>query len=259
MCHGDHLPPKYTALNKHAEALQLSRHCFAAPIPNREDYESHDQYFEACDLWNDFVTVGKKMDSTDNRLDYIVAANDLRDLIPTWRAQLSNTKLHSFSLSHADLSANNTFVDDDFNITCIIDWAFSSTVPGALMLAPPALPQSRYELDDYLIQAFRNGVELAITEDTRNEQSKSNKVALEILQQSRFAWLLSRLPNYDSTDDHRLFAAIWRHIYGQEKDASSHYTEKRSSSSFIELYNGIRLEDQPIQKITKGRAGLLSG
>ncbi|GAT25121.1 RNase H domain containing protein [Aspergillus luchuensis] len=52
---------------------------------------------------------------------------------------------------------------------------------------------------------------------------------------------------FDSTDDYRLFAAIW-----------SYYTEKPSSPSLIELYNDIRLEDQPIQN-WKGQAGLLSG
>ncbi|PWY77773.1 hypothetical protein BO83DRAFT_397224 [Aspergillus eucalypticola CBS 122712] len=49
-----------------ADCLQLSHHCFVAP---------------AVDLWNDFVTVGNKIDSADNRLDYIVAGDALRDII----------------------------------------------------------------------------------------------------------------------------------------------------------------------------------
>ncbi|GJP93654.1 hypothetical protein AnigIFM63604_000182 [Aspergillus niger] len=87
------------------------------------------------------------------------------------------------------------------------------------MIASPGLSQSRYELDENLVQAFQNGFAAAAAEDT--------------------------------PDDYNLLFAVWEHVYGQGKDARSYFTEKRSSSSFIELDNDIRLEDQPIQKIKK--------
>ncbi|GKZ60346.1 hypothetical protein AnigIFM49718_006688 [Aspergillus niger] len=45
--------------------------------------------------------------------------------------------------------------------------AFSSTVPEALMIASPGLSQSRYELDENLVQAFQTGFAAAAAEDTR--------------------------------------------------------------------------------------------
>lgn len=137
--------------------------------------------------------------------------------------------------------------------------AFSSTVPEALVIASPGLSQSRYELDENLVRAFQTGFEAAAAEDTRNEQTVTNKITLEILQQSRCSWMLTRLLNFDSTDDYSLLFAVWEHIYGQGKDARSYFTEKRSSSSFIELDNDIRLEDQPCQKIGKAERDYFRG
>lgn len=57
------------AFAQHAEILSVGHHCFVAPIPSREDYESDSEYHAACGLWNDFVTVGAKIDSAANRLD----------------------------------------------------------------------------------------------------------------------------------------------------------------------------------------------
>ncbi|GLA22105.1 hypothetical protein M752DRAFT_295198 [Aspergillus phoenicis ATCC 13157] len=52
---------------------------------------------------------------------------------------------------------------------CLNEAAFSSTVPEAQMIASPGLSQSRYELDENLVQAFQNGFAAAAAEDTRNE------------------------------------------------------------------------------------------
>lgn len=62
-----------SALLEHAEILQPSHHCFVAPVPLQEDYQFNIQYRSAASLWNDLVTVGCKTDSSDNRLDYIIA------------------------------------------------------------------------------------------------------------------------------------------------------------------------------------------
>lgn len=98
-----------TAFTEHAEALPLSHHCFVAPVPQRDDYESDSQYHRACDLWNDFVAVGSKLDSSDNRLDYIIAGDSLRDIIQRLDPE---TTLESFPLYQPDLSVNNIYVDE---------------------------------------------------------------------------------------------------------------------------------------------------
>ncbi|KAB8264394.1 hypothetical protein BDV32DRAFT_135311 [Aspergillus pseudonomiae] len=109
------------ALIQHAEILPLSHHCFVAPVPCQGLYDSTKLYKTARNLWNDFVTVGCKIDSSDNRLDYIITGE-----------HISKLNYNSFPLCHSDLSVNNIYVDDDYNITCIIDWAFCSSVPEAM-------------------------------------------------------------------------------------------------------------------------------
>ncbi|PWY75381.1 RNase H domain-containing protein [Aspergillus heteromorphus CBS 117.55] len=228
-----------TSLIQHAEVLPLSHHCFVAPVPSPKDFQSNDQYRRACDLWNDFVAIGKKIDSSDNRLDYTVAANILQELITQWDSKLPKPDVQSFPLSHSDLSVNNIYVDDDYNITRIIDWAFSSTVPEAMMLAPPGLPQSRNELDEDLVVSFKNGFK------------SSAETALDLLQQSKVSWPLSRLLNFDSIDDYSLFAAVWDNAYGCERDMKAFFAEQRSLPSYTKLYSEVQLDDEPYQRTQK--------
>ncbi|KAJ5782536.1 Aminoglycoside phosphotransferase [Penicillium paradoxum] len=64
-----------TAMVNHAESLPLSPHCFVALIPSRGDYENDVAHREACSLWNGFVAIGDKIDSAENRLEYILVAD----------------------------------------------------------------------------------------------------------------------------------------------------------------------------------------
>jgi hypothetical protein len=59
-----------------------------------------------------------------------------------------------FPLSHPDFRMDNIFVDDDLNITYIIDWAFSSTVPISTLMTP-SLPHPRDDVDTTLVPTFR--------------------------------------------------------------------------------------------------------
>ncbi|KAF7131125.1 hypothetical protein CNMCM5793_004112 [Aspergillus hiratsukae] len=149
-----------TAFTQHAEVLPLLPHCFTAPLPSLRDYESDAQYREAVNLWNAFVAVEEKIDTSENRVDYVIAGDALRDMIEP--LDLRGTCLGGFPLWHPDLSVNNIYVDEDHNITCIIDWAFSSSVPDAVLLAPPGLPQSRDELSEDLVASFRDGFTSAL-------------------------------------------------------------------------------------------------
>lgn len=97
-----------TAMVQHAESLPLTPHCFVAPIPTRDDYENDGVHQAACDLWNGFVAIGDKIDSAENRLDYILVGDAVKSLI----AQRTNCyPTHPlpdpFPLHHPDLSANN--------------------------------------------------------------------------------------------------------------------------------------------------------
>lgn len=68
----------------------------------------------ACDLRIDFVAVGNKSDSSNNRLDYIIAGDSLRRLVPP------KTIPESFPLCHPDLSFNNIYTSTMSTISHVL-------------------------------------------------------------------------------------------------------------------------------------------
>ncbi|KAM0417341.1 hypothetical protein ACHAPT_012657 [Fusarium lateritium] len=149
-----------TALHLHAEQLPMGHHVLRAPVPVPEEYPNFAKYYAATDRWNDFVTIGGMVDSSMNRLLYCLVSQLLRDSIISRMACPVSQLAPGFPLHHHDISLQNLFVDDDLNITCVIDWAFSSTVPPAQLLAPPGLPHPRDLVSDVsLVSAFCSGFE----------------------------------------------------------------------------------------------------
>ncbi|KAJ0426701.1 RNase H domain-containing protein [Aspergillus carlsbadensis] len=187
----------------YVEELSLFHHCFVAPVPKRDAYDSHSQYRQAVDLWNDFVAVGDKIESPGNQLDYNIVAHALREIIQRLGLETDST---SFPLYHADLSANNIYVDDEYNITCIIDRAFASSIPEFMLLAPPGLPQFGDEISPDLFKSFANGFMAAIPDSL---EKKSARRYQELLDSSQVYWRLTRLLSLDSIDDYSLFATVW--------------------------------------------------
>ncbi|KAJ5953652.1 hypothetical protein N7454_000548 [Penicillium verhagenii] len=235
-----------SAFLEHAEILQLSHHCFVAPVPSREDYQSSMQYKSAVDLWNDFVTIGRKTDSSDNRLDYMIAGDALRDIIR--KLDLPAINPETFPLCHADLSVNNIYVDDNYNITCIIDWAFASSFPEFMMLATPGLPQYRDEIDSELHVPFIDGFIAAMPGSIEDKLIQKYR---ETLERGQVSWRLSRLLTFDSISDYNLFATVWYFANGLEKDLGQYFVQQRRSPQYIRLYNDVQQEDQPLSKIAK--------
>ena len=235
-----------SAFSEQAEILQLSHHCFVAPVPSRHDYESSRQYERAVDLWNDFITVGGKTDSSDNRLDYIIAGDALREIVQKLEPPTVNHE--KFPLCHPDLSVNNIYVDDDYNITCIIDWAFASSVPESMLLAMPGLPQYRDEIGSELHLPFIDGFIAAIPGSMEERLINGYRDSLE---RGQVPWRLSQLLNLDSIDDYTLFATVWRFAHRPEEDLGQYFLQQRSSPHYTLLYNEVQQEDQPVSKIEK--------
>ncbi|KAJ5667808.1 Aminoglycoside phosphotransferase [Penicillium maclennaniae] len=235
-----------SAFSEHAENLQLSHHCFVAPVPSRDDYPSRKQYMSAVDLWNDFVTVGDKTESSDNRLDYIIAGDALRDIIQ--KLDLSAFNHETFPLHHPDISVNNIFVDDDYNITCLIDWAFTSSVPEFMLLTTPGLPQYRDEISSDLHTPFIDGFVAAFPGPT---EEKTIRRYRECLERSQISWRLSRLLSLDSICDYTLFATVWNSVRGPEQDLDEYFVQKRCLPHYVRLYNELQQDDQPLSKLEK--------
>jgi hypothetical protein len=53
---------------------------------------------------------------------------------------------------------SNIFIDDDFNITCIIDWTSCFTVPLSMLLITLSFPYLRDEVDVEMISIFKESV-----------------------------------------------------------------------------------------------------
>ncbi|KFY07719.1 hypothetical protein V492_06875 [Pseudogymnoascus sp. VKM F-4246] len=145
---------------RHAQELRIQHNVFFAPIPILDDFETSQSMRNAARRWNDFVKIGHKIDSGQNRLDYCTAGHFLQQMIPFLRGETFGalTKpVDGFPLCHPDLSASNIFVDSDLNITCIIDWAFASTVPVSTALVTPGLPHPGDGTEPNLYLAFKSG------------------------------------------------------------------------------------------------------
>ena len=73
----DYYEAQISAFIEHAKCLPLGYHCFLAPIPARSEYDDYARFRKASNWWSDFVTVQSKIDSSDNRVDYVIAGEVL--------------------------------------------------------------------------------------------------------------------------------------------------------------------------------------
>lgn len=242
-----------SAFLEHVKYLQLGHHCFFAPVPARCEYGDYDEFRQASDCWSDFVTVQSKIDGSDNRTDYVIAGEVLSEMTRSLTSHAlkfpSKNPEHRFSIHHPDLSVDNIFIDEDFNITCIIDWAFSSSVPLHVVLTAPGLPQSRYEVDVLLLPAFENGFQQGLQESTRHEDIESEMSLCQRMSCTRPIWLFSRILNFDSTADYYLFKALWDSMGKHDQGISEFFRSRQSSEQYIALRDELKKDDQTSEHV----------
>ncbi|KFY81725.1 hypothetical protein V500_11144 [Pseudogymnoascus sp. VKM F-4518 (FW-2643)] len=193
----------------HVQELRLQHNVFFAPIPILEGFETSQSRRSAVSRWQDFVKIGGKVDSGKNRLDYCTAGHFLQQMVPFISGGAIGAQpgpVSGFPLCHPDLSASNIFVDGDLNITCIIDWAFASTVPVSTALMTPGLPHPRDGTDPFLDSAFK-------------------------------AWLLTRLTLLDGLQDYCYFKELYTSVYKpvEEVNISALFKEARKDDKLIEI------------------------
>ena len=196
-----------SGLLAHVKELPMEHHVFRAPVPTRSEYDDFSTYRTATDRWNDYATMGSKPESSTNRLDYVSAALALTDLVPALTAQDTHFDSTGFPLSHPDLSTSNIFVDDQLNITCIIDWAFASSLPPAMFFVTPGLPHARDGTEPYLAQGFADGFV--------ERRGFGGQMDLPISRGSLF-WNLTRLVTFDALQDYHYFSELLYDLTGQE-------------------------------------------
>ncbi|CAK7265210.1 hypothetical protein SEPCBS57363_001465 [Sporothrix epigloea] len=159
-----------------------------------------------------------------------------------------------FPLCHADISVQNLFVDNDLNISCVIDWANAFTAPPAQLLALPGLPRpGDLVSDSSLMDAFRSGFELK--EANINVRSIEPDLWIAGQMASRFV----RLVTLDAFQDYVHLEALWTFACGSatpsdEDDITSLpglLTELAEEEDAMELAEDLAAEDVPESKIQR--------
>lgn len=196
---------------EHAKELELKTHGFFAPSPMLSDYPDLGSYQAAGRRWNDFVMIGAKLESSKNRLDYCIAGELIREMLPR-----ISTGDDSFTLSHPDLNVGNLFVDDDLNVTCIIDWGSASVGPVTELLSTPGLGSSTLPLPDPLIAAFRTGF-------------SRRPVQPHYWEKADMMWHLARLVRLLSSQDYTLFRALYEIVHQVEGEDIPRLFDERAA------------------------------
>ena len=249
----DYYRALFSAFFEHVKCLPLAHHCFLAPVPTPSEYgDSFSAFQEASAWWSDFVTIQSKIDSSDNRADYVIAGEILAEVMQPWVDGPSNTPIARrgdyFVLHHPDLSVNNIYIYADFKVTCIVDWAFCSAVPLSMLLIAPGLPQSRYEMDRSLFSAFECGFRHAFRQNNQNLAISDKGLLCGMLSRSRPLWLLSRILSLDCTTDYHLFKALWD-LIGYRRDILEYFRSKRLSTKYIALWRELKEGDETSEQV----------
>lgn len=138
------------ALLQHAEQLPMGYHVLRAPVPIPKEYPNFSEYYAATDRWNDFATLEGISESSINRLQYCITSQLLQDtVVPSMARPVGHSGSH-FPLCHHDISLQNLFVDNNLNITCIIEangWKVGQMVSRFMHLANLDALQDIYHLE----------------------------------------------------------------------------------------------------------------
>lgn len=247
VCAADYYNALVLAFQEHATILPLSPHCFFAPLPVPEEYADNPQFESARDRWHDFVTLGSKIDGSDNRLDYVIVGDLLAEMRSKWATKIYPEEVFEGvnSLHHPDLSVNNIFIDKEYNITCIIDWAFCSSVPLSMTLTPPGLPQSRDEISERLFIEFDKGFQDATYDISQCTNPKDGALLRRVLHNSRPMWLFSRLVNFETIMDYHFFTDLWNCTNLNKTDLLKEFMSRQSWDPYLQLHAEVKEEDRP--------------
>jgi hypothetical protein len=208
----------------HVKELPMEHHLFRGPVPVPQEYESYEDYRIATDRWNDYVAFGSKTENMKNRLDYALVGVSLTDWVPLLAKNDSQFRCADFPLYHPDLSSQNVFVDDDFNITCIIDWAFVSSVPPSMLLVCPGLPHPRDNIQPFMKESFAKGF---VAGHGFNDQSDID------FSGSSIYWAFLRLVNLDSLQDYIHFSKLVQSF--SDQDVFHHIDQLKTREEFKEI------------------------
>ena len=245
-----------TAYLEHVQYYPLNPHCFLAPIPNIEDYNNdRASFYRASDLWNDFVTHQLKTDCCVNRTDYTVVANILSDRLIKWFDKVMQDSAQScerrFAIQHPDSSVDNIYIDEECNVTCLIDWEYCTTVPLAMTTTAPGLPQHRDELSPSLISAFEAGFRNALDSDQSSIDYSTKQFLASCLSRTHPLWLFTRITNLDSKGDYHLFTSLWNQVGDPNKSVEELFHVQQALPVYKALHQELKENDGTEEEIAR--------
>ncbi|KAF4462691.1 kinase-like domain [Fusarium albosuccineum] len=237
----EYLKSLISAFTSHAKELVMNPHAFFAPIPESLDYPTWESYRTAAGRWNDFIGIGDRIEGSKNRLSYCIAGQFLQDMIP----QLSSTTTGGFTLSHPDLHLGNIFVDEDLNITCIIDWGSATSGPITELLATPGLAGSSSPPSRAQIDAFGSGF----------TAEEATKIAPDDWKKGEMMWYFSRLVRLLSKQDYDLFRVLYELAYDVKDSGSVDYPrlfhDRAQQEDNKQLFSELQEDDLAEDEIKK--------
>ncbi|CZR40270.1 uncharacterized protein FPRO_05170 [Fusarium proliferatum ET1] len=223
-----------SAFTSHAEELPLTPYLFFSPLPRPADYSTWDSFRAATDRRGDFIVIGDKLEGSKNRLDYCIAGQILEEMIP----RLSSDST-GFTLSHPDLHTGNIFVDEDLNITCIIDWGSATTCPVTELLATPGLEGSSKPPSVALTAAFQAGF----------SQEPPN-ISRGMWERAEMIWYFSRLVRLLTGQDLPLFRRLYDLVYktnvvnpSDSRDYGWLFYQRATTASNKQLLSRLKEDD----------------
>ncbi len=145
----DYYSAHLSAYFEQAKYFPLDHHCFLAPIPARSEYSNDAEFRKASDWWSDFVTVESKIDSSENRVDYVTAGEVLSDKMTDWIDDFSNGLSYGsetrFAIHHPDLSSKSVMFNKHLQHTYPYKTDFTCNLVPRSDPPPPCLEETPLE------------------------------------------------------------------------------------------------------------------
>ncbi|KAH7129068.1 hypothetical protein EDB81DRAFT_871738 [Dactylonectria macrodidyma] len=198
---GDCLSPAFLwqwgdSLEGFDRELPLSPNVFFAPISQVSEFPTLESHLAAVNQWND-------------------DASFLRDMIP--KLCVGDADL---TLSHPDLHVGNVFADEQFNITCILDWGSAICSPITELLATPALWKPTLPSSESLKMACISGINSGCRFDS-DYWVKAEEIRLVI-----------RLVRLFVKQDYNISKALYGLVYKPEIEESHEELNKAEDDVF---------------------------
>ncbi|KAJ3487425.1 hypothetical protein NLG97_g6414 [Lecanicillium saksenae] len=221
-----------SAFTGHVTELPLTPYAFFAPIPDHSEYSDWASYRAAVARWNDYVAVGSKIESGENRFAYCLAGQIMSEMIPHFVGETE-----CYTISHPDLHIGNIFVNDDFNITCLIDWGSTSTGPVAELMATPNLSDDPSE---HLVSALRQGFD------------PQKLLSSESWRRSDMIRPFTRLVRLLSKHDYPLFKTLYALVHdatANDEDVMHHLNNLAMQESNERLLATLKVDDDTAEEV----------